>query len=58
MCIFNILIATIATFNNMQGVSFENWKFQMAITLKLSTFDHMLVKPKCILEVVENPLKM
>ena len=53
-----MLIATIAIFNNMQGVSFENWKFQMAITLKLSTFDHMLVKPKCILEVVENPLEI
>ena len=30
------------------GVSFEDRKFQMAVSLKLSTFDPILVKPKCV----------
>ena len=42
----------IATWNEtLQCVSFEKWKFWMAVSLKLSTFDPMLVKRKCVWEV-------
>ena len=30
---------------------FENWKFQMAVTLKVSIFVSMLLKSKCVWEV-------
>ena len=37
----------------LQGVLFEQWKFQMAVALKGCNFDPMLVKPKCVWELVD-----
>ena len=36
----------------LQGDPNQNFRFQMAITLKLNTSDPMLVKPKCVWEAV------
>ena len=33
---------------HIQGVLFEIFRFQIDVALKQSTFDPMLVKPKCI----------
>ena len=39
---------------HIQGVSFEKWKFQMAVVaLKWWIFDPMLVMPKCVWEVAD-----
>ena len=35
--------------SNVQGDTNQNLLFQMAVTLKVWIFDHMLVKPKCVL---------
>ena len=37
--------------NNLQGDPNQSFPFQMAVTLKLSSSDPMLVKPKCVWEV-------
>ena len=37
----------------LQGVSFEKWKFQLAVALKWYRIDSMLVKPKCVWEVAD-----
>ena len=38
-------------FKNVQGDPNRNFLFQMAVPLKLSISDPMLVKPKCVWEV-------
>ena len=58
ICTFDFQIAKewnlleINTNSELQGDPNRNFWFQMAITLKLSISDPMLVKPKCVWEAV------